>query len=117
MRDYDCMRKAQPPKMDRYAPPDVRLSKKLGGGLLKELVVRELPSKKVVNYALAYINPAIYAGDNVRVLGYDNRHGFSHRHYFGVRTAEPFDSYEALYERFQREWLEIAKEYVNREKR
>ena len=74
-------------KTKRYAPPDVKIPKKLGGGVLKELVEQEIPSGKVIHYAFAYINPAIYAGDKGRVLGYDNSHGFPHRHYFGNRTA------------------------------
>jgi hypothetical protein len=45
----------------------------------------------------------IYSGDNGRVLGYDNSHGFSHRHYLGTVTAEAFPGYEALYERFESE--------------
>jgi hypothetical protein len=60
-------------------------------------VIRELPSKKVISYALAYINPAIYGGDNGRVLGYDNSHGYSHRHFMGSMTAEEFPGYEVLY--------------------
>jgi hypothetical protein len=40
-----------------YAPIDVTIPARLGGGLLKERVIRELPSKKVISYALAYINP------------------------------------------------------------
>lgn len=85
---------------ERYAPPDVQINRKLGGGVLKELVIRELPSKRVLHYALAYVNPAICAEDNGRVVGYDNTHGYSHKHYYGVKTAEPFTSYEVLYEKF-----------------
>jgi hypothetical protein len=98
-----------------YAPKDVSIPARLGGGVLKERVIRELPSKKVVSYALAYINPLIYTGDNGRVLGYDNSHGFSHRHYLGQLTAEDFPGYEALYERFELEWQEIAIKFVNGE--
>jgi len=98
-----------------YAPKDVSIPARLGGGVLKERVIRELPSKKVVSYALAYINPLIYTGDNGRVLGYDNSHGFSHRHYLGQLTAEDFAGYEALYERFELEWQEIAIKFVNGE--
>lgn len=82
---------------------------------MKERVIRELPSKKVISYALAYINPMIYSGDNGRVLGYDNSHGFSHRHYLGTVTAEAFPGYEALYERFESEWRDIAIRFVNGE--
>jgi hypothetical protein len=56
----------QPKKQEIYAPADVKIPSRLGGGTLKERVIRELPSKKVVSYALAYINPLIFSGDNGR---------------------------------------------------
>ena len=98
-----------------YAPKDVVIPARLGGGVLKERVIRDLPSKEVVSYALAYINPRIFSGDNGRVLGYDNSHGHSHRHFMGTVTPEPFTSYEALYDRFEREWQAIAIKFVNGE--
>ncbi|MGF6273860.1 hypothetical protein ABIB38_002238 [Massilia sp. UYP11] len=100
-------------KLERYAPDDVQIKGKLGGGVLKELVVRKLPSREVVHYALAYINPVIHAGDNGRVLGYDNSHGHSHKHYFGTITPEEFTSYEELYKKFQEEWMNVAMRHVN----
>lgn len=100
-------------KTERYAPADAAISSKLGGGVLKELVIRELPSRTVTHYALAYINPNIYAGDNGRVLGYDNSHNYSHKHYFGKVSPEPFTTYEELYDAFEREWIEIAIKHVN----
>ncbi len=99
-----------------YAPKDVAIPARLGGGVLKERVIRELPSKKVVSYALAYINPLIFNGDNGRVLGYDNSHGYSHRHYMGTVAPEPFTSYEELYDQFEHEWQTIAVKFVNGEK-
>jgi hypothetical protein len=54
--------------------------------------------------SLAYINPRIFSDDNGRVLGYDNSHSFSHRHFMGKMTPEPFPGYEALYDRFDAEW-------------
>ena len=96
-----------------YAPKDVAISSRLDGGVLKKRVIRELPSKKVLSCALAYINPLIYGKDNGRVLGYDNSHGFSHRHFMGKVTAESFPVYEALYERFEKAWREIAINFVN----
>ena len=69
--------------VEYYVPPDVKIKKKLGGGVLKESVTREQPSGKVLHYALAYINANIYAGDSGRVIGYDNSHGYSHKHYYG----------------------------------
>ena len=59
----------------------------------------------------------IFSGDNGRVLGYDNSHGFSHRHHFGVVTPESFTGYEALYERFEREWQALAIQHVNRKRK
>ena len=105
----------QPKKQEIYAPSDVKIPSRLGGGTLKERVIRELPSKKVVSYALAYINPLIFSGDNGRVLGYDNSHDYSHRHYMGSIAADPFTSYEELYERFEQEWQAIAIKFVNGE--
>ena len=104
-----------PKTQEIYAPKDVAIPVRLGGGVLKERVIRELPSKKVVSYALAYINPLIFSGDNGRVLGYDNSHGYSHRHYMGAITPEPFISYEALYDRFEQEWQALAIKFVNGE--
>ena len=98
-----------------YAPRDIQISSRLGGGTLKELVKRELPSKRVIYYALAYINPLICGVDNGRVLGYDNSHGFSHKHFMGKRSDEPFHSYEGLYDKFQIEWMELAIKFVNGE--
>ena len=104
-----------PKTQEIYAPKDVAIPARLGGGVLKERVIRELPSKKVVSYALAYINPLIFSGDNGRVLGYDNSHGYSHQHYMGSITAEPFTGYEALYDRFEQEWQALAIKFVNGE--
>jgi hypothetical protein len=104
-------------RQEVYAPPDVQIPRRLGGGVLKERVIRELPSGKVLQYALAYINPAIFGGDNGRVLGYDNSHGYSHKHLMGEVIAEPFPGYEELYERFESEWQEIAMEFVNGSKK
>lgn len=102
-------------QQEEYAPADTAIPRRLGGGTLKELVIRELPSRKILHYALAYINPQIYGVDNGRVLGYDNSHGYSHKHLMGKKTAEPFTTYEELYERFQEEWMAIAVEFVNGE--
>lgn len=68
-------RKPIPKTQEIYAPPDVQIPRKFGGGVLKERVVRELSSKKVIQYALAYINPLVFGGDNA--------HGFSDKHFMG----------------------------------
>jgi hypothetical protein len=42
------------------------------------------------------------------VLGFDNAHGYHHRHFMGNVDAVEFESYAAIAERFQQEWLEIV---------
>lgn len=87
------------------------LKPKSGGGLLSYEVwgYQERGLTVVTRYNLAYINHAMYQGDNGRVLGFDNAHGRHHRHCRGeVRDVE-FTSYEAILERFQQEWIEIVK--------
>jgi hypothetical protein len=86
------------------------LKPKSGGGLLNYEVWGYVEKGRTVvtRYNLAYINHAIHQGDNGRVLGFDNAHGYHHRHYLGVIEAVEFVSYEATQERFQQEWLEIV---------
>ena len=83
---------------------------KSGGGLLSYEVFGYVERGKTVvtKYNLAYINHTIYQGDNGRVLGFDNAHGYHHRHCMGEIEAIEFVSYEATQERFQQEWLEIV---------
>lgn len=86
------------------------LKPKSGGRLLSYEVWGYIEKGKTVvtRYNLAYINHAIYQGDNGRVLGFDNAHSYHHRHYMGAIEAIEFVSYEATQERFQQEWLEIV---------
>ncbi len=57
---------------------------------------------------LAYINPDIYHGDNGRVLGFDNSHGYHHRHCMSEVKEVEFVSHDATQERFQQDWLDIV---------
>jgi hypothetical protein len=88
------------------------LKTKSGGGLLSYEVwgYQENSRTVVTRYNLAYINHAIYSGDNGRVLGFDNAHGYHHRHYMGVVEPVTFASYEAQLERFQQEWQALIKQ-------
>jgi len=61
----------------------------------------------VTRYNLAYINPAIFAGDNGRVLGYDNAYGYHHRHYMGSVEQFEFESYISVLNIFQQEWQDL----------
>ena len=98
--------------IDKYAPKDTHIGKKLGGGILKELVIRDVKTKSVIHYSLVYINHAIYGKDNGRVLGYDNSHGYQHQHFLGKIT--PFNSnFENLVMLFNKQWRNLAFQHVN----
>ena len=60
---------------------------------------------KVTRYNLAYIKAALHSGDNGRVVGYDNAHGYHHRHYFGVVTPVAFVNFDDMEAQFQADWL------------
>ena len=88
------------------------LKTKSGGGLLSYEVwgYREKGKVTVTRYNLAYINHAMFQGDNGRVLGFDNAHGHHHRHYMGAVEPVQFTTYEETLERFQQEWQQIVKQ-------
>jgi hypothetical protein len=77
------------------------LSGRRRGAVLKEEVWYD--GSTVMKYSLAYVNAKVFAGDNGRVLGYDNSHGHHHRHSKG--NVQPFEflGYEELVIRFERE--------------
>ena len=89
-----------------------KLKAKSGRGLLSYEVWGYVEAGRTVvtRYNLAYINHAIYQADNGRVLGFDNAHGYHHRHYMGEIEAVDFVSYETTLDRFQQEWLEISRQ-------
>jgi hypothetical protein len=62
---------------------------------------------KVVRYNLAYIYHKIFQGDNGRVVGYDNAHGYHHRHLMGVIEPVEFKSLEDIEEQFQADWIAL----------
>jgi hypothetical protein len=89
------------------------LKPKSGGGILSYEVwgSPQRGDAVVTRYNLAYINHEMHTGDKGRVLGFDNAHGYHHRHYLGRIEHVEFLSYEATLERFQREWQEIIEVY------
>ena len=103
---------AKPIKESLLEHERFELKSKSGGGLLSYEVwgYRKQGNTFVTRYNLAYINHDMYQGDNGRVLGFDNAHGYHHRHYMGRIEELAFVSYAATQERFQREWLEIVKQ-------
>lgn len=85
-----------------------------GGGTIRVETWVESKTRAVVKYNLAYVNAAIHAGDNGRVLGFDNTHlypGFSsahHVHWMGtVYENRRFVSFDTTLDRFERSlrWL------------
>ena len=84
-------------------------SARRGDGVLRrEVWVDE--RGRVTRYNLAYINPAICAADNGRVIGYDNAHGRHHRHCMGSVEAIRFTSFEDVENRFEQDWLRFSKQ-------
>lgn len=83
------------------------ISRKRGNGILRREVWVDREGR-VVRYNLAYINHTIHAGDNGRVVGYDNAHGFHHRHFLGKIVEVNFESFEDIEARFESDWLAIG---------
>lgn len=51
--------------------------------------------------------------DNGRVVGFDNQHGYHHRHFMGKTESIEFVSFEELENQFDQEWFCYLKQ--NRE--
>jgi len=82
------------------------ISAKKGNGMLRrEVWVDE--KGKITRYNLAYINLQLFSGDNGRVIGFDNTHGYHHRHYYGKVEVVSFTSYEDTEMLFEKEWLAL----------
>ncbi len=82
-----------------------KISDKRGNGKLRREIWVDSETGEVTRYNLAYINHNLHAGDNGRVVGYDNAHGSHHRHYFGGVEPLDFVSFEDIEERFQQDWI------------
>lgn len=80
------------------------LSLKNGNGILRREVWAD-ERGRVIRYNLAYSNHNIFQGDHGRVVGYDNAHGFHHRHFMGVVEPVEFMNFEEIEERFQTDWV------------
>ena len=82
---------------------------KSGGGILSYEVwgIVEKSKTQVTRYNLAYINLALCSVDHGRVLGYDNAHGYHHRHHMGQVEPVEHTSFEATVEKFQEEVMAL----------
>jgi hypothetical protein len=83
------------------------ISRKRGNGLLRREVWVDRQGH-VVRYNLAYINHTIHSGDNGRVVGYDNAHGYRHRHYIGKVEEVEFNGFEDAEARFEQDWINLG---------
>ncbi len=81
---------------------------RVGVGLRREEVWQD-EDGNVVRYNLAFINHFLCAKDNGRVLGYDNQHGYHHRHYMGETSPFEYERYDLLVERFTQELDDLRK--------
>ena len=84
-----------------------KISDKRGNGKLRREVWADAVTGKLTRYNLAYINHNIHAGDNGRVVGYDNAHDGHHRHYLGAVEPIEFVSFEDIEERFEKDWITL----------
>jgi len=95
--------KKQPEKDHLLEDDVVRLHKSKGNGVLRRQIWVDIHGE-VTRYSLAYINYHLYAGDNGRVLGYDNAHNYHHRHYMGMIEPVTFNNFLEIETRFQQEF-------------
>ena len=86
-----------------------KISSKRGNGQLRREVWED-EHGNITRYNFAYINHRLYSGDNGRVLGFDNQHGFHHRHFMGKTESLEFTSFEGLENQFDQEWYSLQRE-------
>lgn len=86
---------------ERHKIPDKR-----GNGQLRREIWQD-ERGNITRYNLAYINHQLYPDDNGRVIGFDNRHGYHHRHFMGKVDSIDFASFEELENRFDQEWSSL----------
>jgi hypothetical protein len=84
------------------------ISTKKGNGTLRREVWVDIQGK-VCRYNLAYINHQLCNEDNGRVIGFDNAHGYHHKHYFGKVEAVEFTSFEDIEAQFEAAWLALRR--------
>jgi hypothetical protein len=94
------------PLLENVVDETIILKKPRRGGKLRE-EVWQTQEGEVVRYNMAYINHLVCQVDNGRVLGFDNRHDFHHRHFMGKMKAIEFTDYQSLTTRFREEVQEL----------
>ncbi len=100
------MSKRKIEKYTKVLDETVKLPDKQGNGILKYSASAN-EDGVISRYSLVYINYNVCRKDNGRVLGYDNRHGYHHRHLMGKEEKVNFDTFEEIADRFETEWRGI----------
>jgi hypothetical protein len=96
-------KKKKPDRHQKVIDDTIKLPDKQGNGILKYSVSVDAEGK-IARYSMAYINHRLCHVDNCRVLGYDNCHGYHHKHDMGKEEAIEFVSFEDIATRFENEW-------------
>lgn len=97
------LKREKRPKHSKIVDETIKLPIREGNGILRYFL-SENKKREIVRYSFAYINPNVFGKDNGRVLGFDNCHGFHHRHRMGHIEKIVFHSYEEIVNRFETEW-------------
>lgn len=100
------MDKRKKEQLKKIIDETVKLPNKQGNGILK-FSASANNKGEISKYSLAYINYNICRSDNGRVLGYDNNHGYHHRHFMGKIENVDFNTFEEIVDSFESEWREI----------
>ena len=80
-----------------------------GSGIVREEVWQDSRGA-VVRYNLVFINHFLCGVDNGRVLGYDNSHGFHHKHFKGAVMSFEYKNYDLLLRQFLAEVSRLRRE-------
>jgi hypothetical protein len=94
---YICVSKKKRP-VKTFSVEISQLKGNREGAILKDEVWYE--NEKVIAYNLAYINLRRCHVDHGRVLGYDNSHGYHHRHFMGKVGPIEYTTYDEHVKRF-----------------
>lgn len=92
-----------------YVDEVLSIHRKKGNGIIKRQIWVNAKGE-VTRYSLAYINHRLFNEDNGRVLGYDNAHGFHHKHYKGQIEPITFQNFTELENLFQQEFEVLHEE-------
>lgn len=100
------MDKRKKEKFTKVIDETIKLPDKQGNGILKYSASAD-GNGVITRYSLAYMNYNVCTKDNGRVLGYDNSHGYHHRHFMGKEEKVNFVTFGEISDLFETEWRKI----------